>query len=261
MTLVLPDLPDTVRVEIAGSAATITLTNPDQLNAVDGPMLDGVIAALEALAAAPEVRVIALTGAGRGFCSGAGLPDDGEGDLAPTLYAGGRLVSALLACPTPTVALVNGVAAGIGVPIAVACDYLLASEAASFVLAFAKIALVPDGGSTALLAASIGRTRAMRLALTGEKLPARTAAEWGLVSECVPAEEFPQRSAEVVAQLAGSAPLGVAATTRAINAATLDLEPVLAREEADQVRLLASADFREGVDAFRGRRSPEFRGA
>ena len=99
-----------------------------------------------------------------------------------TLYAGADLVRALLASRTPVVALVNGVAAGIGVPMALACDYVLASDAASFVLAFARIGLMPDGGSTALVAASIGRARAMRLALTGEKLDSVRAAEWGMVA-------------------------------------------------------------------------------
>ena len=105
---------------------------------------------------------------------------------------------AVLASRTPVVALVGGVAAGIGVPMALACDYVVASDSASFVLAFTRIGLMPDGGATALVAASIGRARAMRLAMTGEKLPAVAAAEWGLVAECVPAASFSARCDELL---------------------------------------------------------------
>ena len=129
---------------------------------------------------------------------------------------------------TPVVALVNGVAAGIGVPMVLACDYVLASDAASFVLAFARIGLMPDGGSTALVAASIGRARAMRLALTGEKLDAVTAADWGLVAECVAAQEFPARGEAVLAAFAGGATLALGETKAAVNAASVDVEAALA---------------------------------
>ena len=185
----------------------ITLNAPERLNAVDPAMCEAVSDAVRAFDADPDVRVVALTGAGRGFCSGAPLSADGA--TQGTLFAGADLVRALLASRTPVVALVNGVAAGIGVPMALACDYVLASDAASFVLAFARIGLMPDGGSTALVAASIGRARAMRLALTGEKLDAATAAEWGLVAECVAAESFPARGDEVLAAFASGATLAL----------------------------------------------------
>ncbi|MGB7820084.1 MAG: enoyl-CoA hydratase-related protein, partial [Ornithinibacter sp.] len=191
------DTPSTVIVENAGPVGRITLNAPERLNAVDPQMCDAVASAVRAFDADPEVRVIALTGAGRGFCSGAPLSADGA--TGGTLLAGADLVRALLGSRTPVVALVNGVAAGIGVPMALACDYVVASDAASFVLAFARIGLMPDGGATALVAASVGRARAMRLALTGEKLPATTAEEWGLVAECVPTDGFATRGEEVLA--------------------------------------------------------------
>ena len=139
-------------------------------------------------------------------------------------------------------------AAGIGVPMALACDYVLASDAASFVLAFARIGLMPDGGSTALVAASIGRARAMRLALTGEKLDAVTAAEWGLVAECVASQDFAARSEALLAGFAGAATLALAQTKAAVNAASVDVEAALEREEAGQIALMHTQDYREGVD-------------
>ena len=127
-------------------------------------------------------------------------------------------------------------------------------------LAFARIGLMPDGGSTALVAASIGRARAMRLALTGEKLDAVTAADWGLVAECVAAEEFPARGEAVLAALAGGATLALGETKAAVNAASVDVEAALAREETGQIALMDTADYREGVAAFLAKRAAEFTG-
>ena len=247
-----------VLVETAGPVGRITLNAPERLNAVDPEMCAAVAAAVRAFDADPAVRVIALGGAGRGFCSGAPLSADGA--TQGTLFAGADLVRALLASRTPVVALVNGVAAGIGVPMALACDYVVASESASFVLAFARIGLMPDGGATALVAASAGRARAMRLALTGEKLPATTAEEWGMVAECVPAEAFAARGEEVLGALAGGATVALAETKAAVNAASVDVEAALAREEVGQISLMHTEDYREGVAAFLAKRPAEFTG-
>ncbi len=256
---------DRVRIGIAGPVARITLDDPDRLNAVDAAMLDAVADAVVRLGADPGVRAIAVTGAGRGFCAGANLGGgaDEAADAAArvntsTLDAAVRAVRAIVDCPVPTVALVHGVAAGVGVSVALACDYVLASEAASFVLAFARIGLMPDGGATALVAASIGRARAMRMALTGEKVDGGTAAAWGLASECVEAVRFDERAAALLAALAASAPEAARLTAAAVNAASLDLEPAFERENSGQTRLLASADFREGVAAFLEKRPARF---
>lgn len=213
--------PDTVLVDVEGSIGRVTLNAPDRLNALDPQMLDELVQAVARLDSDEDVRVIALAGAGRGFCAGAdiGTRDVRGEDLDATLYGLGDLVRALQESDTPVVALVHGVAAGAGVSLALACDYVLASDAASFVLAFARIGLMPDGGATALVAANIGRARALRLALTGEKLDAVTAGEWGLVSEVVPGAEFDTRVQALLTQLAGAAPLAAAATREAINAA------------------------------------------
>lgn len=255
-----------VRVEHSGSVVRVVLDEPERLNALDAPMIDAVTSAVLGAGADPTVRLIVLAGEGRGFCSGAHLaePVDGAvgvGDMTPTLYAAGRAVGAIMGSRVPVVALVGGVAAGVGVSLALASDYVLVSEAASFVLAFARIGLMPDGGATALVAANVGRARAMRLALTGERLDAARAEAWGLVSEVVPAVRFAERSEELVATLAAGAPLGAAATKSAINAAALDLLAALAREEIGQSVLLGTADFAEGVAAFREKRGAQFQGA
>lgn len=243
-------------MESTGSVGRITLNAPERLNAVDPEMCEAVTGAVRAFDVDPGVRVIALTGEGRGFCSGA--PLSAEGVTRGTLYAGADVVRALLGCRTPTVALVNGVAAGIGVPMALACDYVLTSESASFVLAFSRIGLMPDGGATALVSASIGRARALRLALTGERLAATAAAEWGLVAECVPEDAFATRGEEVLTAFAAGATLALGETTAAVNAASVEVEAALAREEAGQLRLMATEDHREGVAAFLAKRPARF---
>lgn len=250
-----------VRVVTEGGVTRITLDAPDRLNAVTASMLDAVSAALEDVAGRADVRVVVLTGSGRGFCSGADLSrtDDGSVDHA-TLYAVGRAVRAITAAPQAVLALVNGVAAGAGASLALAADYVLATESASFVLAFGRIGLMPDGGATQLVAANLGRARAMRLALLAEKLSAPDAAAAGLVAEVVDDARFADRSQELVARLAASAPRATELTKRAINAATLDLDATLAREEEGQSRLLGTADFLEGATAFIERRPPRFEG-
>ncbi|MEI2776839.1 MAG: enoyl-CoA hydratase-related protein [Tetrasphaera sp.] len=257
-----------VVVTTEGPVATITMTAPERLNAVDPAMLEELTAAVGSLDADPAVRVIAITGAGRGFCAGADLgagrditPDNQQDvDLSATLYGAGRLVRAIVTARTPTVALVGGVAAGAGLSIALACDYSLATESASFTMAFVKIGLMPDCGSTALVAANIGRAKALRMALTGERIPAPVAEAWGLICECVADEAYAERSRALLAQLAGSAPVAVAATSAAVTAAVLDLEAALAVEESGQVALLQTADFREGVAAFLEKRAARFQG-
>ncbi|QIM22075.1 crotonase [Phycicoccus sp. HDW14] len=246
-----------VRVEADGAIGRITLDAPERLNAVDPEMCDAVTAAVRSLDEDPSVRVIALTGQGRGFCSGA--PLTAEGASMGVLEAGAELVRALLASRTPVVALVHGVAAGIGVPMALACDYVLAAEEAPFVLAFSRIGLMPDGGSTALVAAAVGRARAMRLALTGEALDGRTAAAWGLVAEAVPGEGFEARAEELLAAFATGPTLAYAETKAAVNAASVDVEAALALEDAGQRALAVTEDHREGAAAFVGKRRPEFR--
>ena len=248
-----------VHVEVEGAVGRVTLAAPDRLNAVDVPMLEATADAVRRLDADPAVRVIVLAGEGRAFCAGADLSVHlDEGDLDGTLHGVGAVSRAVIEAGTPVLALVPGVAAGAGLSMALAADYVLVADDAKLVLAFGALGLMPDGGATALVVANIGRARALRLALTGEKVSGAVAAEWGLVSESVAPEEFSARASSLTAHLATLAPRGAALTTAAITAAALDLDATLAREDEGQHALLRSSDFVEGLTAFREKRRPTF---
>lgn len=242
-----------------GHVGRITLAEPDRLNAVSAQMLDAIAAAATELDSDPAVRVIVLAGEGRAFCAGADLTAyEKVGDLDPILYALGRACRAILGCGTPVLALVPGVAAGAGLSLALAADYTLVGDDAKLLLAFGALGLMPDGGSTALVAASIGRARALRFALTGERISGLMAADWGLVAESVAAEGFSTRADELTEQLAALAPEGVALTTGAITASTVDVDATIEREESGQYHLSRTDDFVEGISAFREKRPPSF---
>ena len=219
--------------------------------------LDTAISGAEATGA----HAIVLTGAGRAFCTGADLTAVTGEEPEVVMDAANRVIRGIVSAPVPVIAAVNGPAVGYGVALACAADLTYAAESAYFLLSFTSIGLMPDGGATALVAASIGRARAMRLALTAERLPAATAAQWGLIAEVVPTAEFAARSAVLARELAASAPLATGATKTAINAASLDLAAAIGREETGQEALLHTADFREGVGAFNGKRAARFHGA
>ncbi len=241
----------------------IILDRPDRLNAMSAAMSDGIAAAVEDAAARDDVRVVLLTGAGTAFCSGADLSgaDAHENFDVTSLDRANRIVRALVGLGKPCVAAVNGVAAGVGCSMALACDLVVARESASFLLAFARIGLMPDGGATATVAASVGRARAMRMALLGEALPAREAYDAGLVSHLADDDSFEDTVEQVVARLAAGPPLSYAATKKAVNAATLGhLHDALERERTGQAVLLRTADVAEGMRAFGEKRRPVFRG-
>ncbi len=171
---------DDLSVTLSDGVLSVTMNRPDSLNSLTAAMLAGIADALEQAATDPRVRVVRLGGAGRGFSSGAGISAEdqarkSEGLLTAVLDAANRAVQAIVALPQPVVAVVQGPAAGVGVSLALACDVVLASEKAFFMLAFTKIGLMPDGGASALIAAAIGRIRAMRMALLAERVPAAEA--------------------------------------------------------------------------------------
>lgn len=251
--------PQDVRVEVEGAVGRLTLAAPERLNAVVPPMLRDVAEGVRRLDADPSVRVIVLSGEGRAFSAGADLGVHVDtGDLDGTLFWVGTAVRAVVDARTPVLSLVPGVAAGAGLSLALSADYVLVADDATLVLAFGALGLMPDGAATALVAASVGRARALRLALTGERLSGATAEQWGLVSEAVPPDAFAARAEELTAHLATLAPQGTALTTAAITAATLDLDATLAREESGQQALLRTPDFVEGLTAFREKRRPVF---
>ncbi|MCV7280295.1 enoyl-CoA hydratase [Mycolicibacterium flavescens] len=255
---------DDLTVELADGVLSVTLNRPDSLNSLTKDMLDGVGEVLETAASDKRVKVVRLAGAGRGFCSGAGISDDDQDQKtangpASVLDAANRAVRSIVNLPQPVVAAVHGPAAGVGVSLALAADVVLASDDAYFMLAFTKIGLMPDGGASALVAAAIGRIRATRMALLAERISATEAYDWGLVTAMYPAAEFDAGVAKVIDTLKNGPAVALRRTKHAINAATLtEIEPALEREREGQLSLLTSPDFIEGITAFQQRRPAKF---
>lgn len=242
---------------------TLTLNRPEVFNAIGDEMSDHLAGELESAPSRPDVRVVVITGAGPAFSAGADISgeDAHERFDVRALDRANRMVRAVTSCDKPVLAAVNGVAAGVGCSIALASDLVVASSSASFLLAFARIGLMPDGGASHTVAASIGRARAMRMALLAEPLSAADAHASGLVSHLVDDAEFPETVAKLARRLSAGPPLGFAATKKAINAATLDgLDDALERERTGQTILLRTSDVAEGMRAFSERRRPVFRG-
>jgi enoyl-CoA hydratase len=251
-------------VALSDSVLSVTLNRPESLNSLTEEMLRGVADTMERAAADPGVKVVRLGGAGRGFSSGAGISEEDQASGAHTLPttiidAANRAVRAIATLPHPVVAAVHGPAAGVGASLALACDVILASDATIFMLAFTKIGLMPDGGASALVAAAVGRIRAMRMALLAERISAADALQWGLVTAVYPAESFDDAVDEILAKLVAGPSVALAKTKNAINATTLtELEAAFDRELRGQSVLLRSSDFAEGSAAFQQRRKPDF---
>ena len=256
---------DDLTVSLDGQVLAVTLNRPESLNSLTEAMLASLADTLEQAAVDSRVKVVRLGGAGRGFCAGAGISAEDQAAQASSLNIEGlldeanRAVRAITALPKPVVAVVQGPAAGVGVSLALACDVVLASENAFFLLAFTKIGLMPDGGASALVAAAIGRIRAMRMALLAERIPAADALAYGLVSSVHPAGELDSAADAVIRLLTSGPAVALRKTKQAINAATLtELEAALARESEGQRILLGSKDFVEGTRAFQQRRAANF---
>jgi 2-(1,2-epoxy-1,2-dihydrophenyl)acetyl-CoA isomerase len=258
-----------IRFHIADGIARITLNRPERLNSFTAQMHAELRDALAQLAdGGGGARVLLLTGEGRGFCAGQDLsdravaPDAAPVDLGASIEANYRpLVLALRALPLPVVCAVNGVAAGAGANIALACDIVIAARSASFIQAFCRIGLVPDSGGTFFLPRLVGNARAMGLALLGDKLAAEDAAAWGLIWKCVEDAELGTTVDALLAQLAQAPTGGLAAIKRALHASAGNtLEQQLDLERDLQRVLGNSADYREGVAAFLDKRPPRFTG-
>ena len=257
-----------VLYSVADHVATVTLNRPDRLNALSVLLLTELVARLRDADADPDVRVIVLTGSGRGFCSGQDLsdravaPGDTPVDLGASIENFYRpLVLALQTMPMPVVCAVNGVAAGAGANIALACDLVVAAKSASFIQAFSKIGLIPDSGGTYFLPRLVGTARAMGLMMLGDKLSAQQAAEWGLIWRCVDDAELGPTVETLLAQLAQAPTKGLVATRRALHASAQGTLPAQLDLERDLQRELGyTADYREGVAAFLAKRPPQFTG-
>ena len=258
---------ESVQVAIHTTWTEITLNRPDKLNSFNDEMLRALDAALEQAISSGQ-RAILLTGAGRGFCAGQDLGDrdpsamTGPPDLSATLTTFyNPLVRMISEAEVPIVCAVNGVAAGAGANLAIACDLVLASDKARFIQSFARVGLVPDAGGSWHLTRLLGPARARALALTGEPLSAAQAAEWGLIYKVVPHDDLISEARALAARLSEGPTRGYAHTKKAMSAATTNtLQQQLVLEAEYQKICGESADYAEGVAAFLSKREPEFTG-
>jgi 2-(1,2-epoxy-1,2-dihydrophenyl)acetyl-CoA isomerase len=257
-----------IEFRLENGIAVLTLNRPDRLNSFNQAMHQEVRDALDKLQANKAARVLVLTGAGRAFCAGQDLNDravePGEqgvdlGESVEKFYA--PLVMTIKSLPMPVICAVNGVAAGAGANLALACDIVLAARSASFIEAFCKLGLVPDTGGTWHLPRLIGHARAMGLALLGEKLTAEKAEEWGLIWRCLPDDALMDEALALAEHFASGPTRGLALTKQALNASHVNTLAEQLKLEAEMMRELGySHDYREGVAAFIAKRPAHFKG-
>jgi 2-(1,2-epoxy-1,2-dihydrophenyl)acetyl-CoA isomerase len=258
---------NTILVAKADGLATITLNAPDKLNAVSRKMIAELKQCWEELAADQSVRCVLLTGAGRGFCAGADLADP-DREASATADSGAALekyfnpvIRLMRTIPKPVVSAVNGVAAGVGMSFALASDIAVAAKSASFLQAFARIGLLPDGGSTWFLPRLAGDQRARALAMLAPQIPAEKAKEWGLIWDVVEDAALMPTATELARKLADGPTLALGRIKEALNRATgNDLSKQLDVERDFQGELGRSDDFKEGVAAFLAKRKANFKG-
>jgi 2-(1,2-epoxy-1,2-dihydrophenyl)acetyl-CoA isomerase len=259
---------ETVNLQRAGGAARVELNRPDKRNAWDATLSRDLKDALSRVREDETLRAVLLTGAGKGFCSGADLSagfdptPDGTPDLRTSLHERYHpVILGLRSLPKPVVAAVNGAAAGVGCSLALAADLVLAAESAYFLLAFVNIGLVPDGGSSAFIPTRVGLARATEMAMLGERIGAAKALEWGLVNAVHRDEELLPAADALVARLAAGPTRAYAGAKRQLNAWCFGgLEAQLALEADIQQEQAGSADFVEGATAFLQKRAPQFTG-
>jgi enoyl-CoA hydratase len=252
-----------VLVEHRDTALWLTLNRPETFNALTGEMVQTLLEQLRGAVSREDVRVVVITGSGGAFSAGADLSGDDPQEKydARAVDAANMLVTAITECDQPVVCGLNGVAAGVGMSLALACDLVVAAESAGLTLGFTRIGLMPDGGASATVAAAVGRARAMRIALLSELLTAREALDAGLITHVFPDAEYDEELAGLVSRIEAGPPLAHAATKKAVNAATLgNLPAAFQRERAGQSVLLRTDDVVEGMRAFTEKRRPHFRG-
>jgi 2-(1,2-epoxy-1,2-dihydrophenyl)acetyl-CoA isomerase len=262
------DATETIQFDVSEGIARLTLNRPDRLNSFNVQMHDEVRQALTQVREDPACRVLVLTGAGRGFCAGQDLGDRAvaPGATSPDLGESIELrykplVLSLRNLPKPVIAAVNGVAAGAGANIALACDLVIAAKSATFIQSFSKLGLVPDSGGTWSLPRLVGPARAIGLTFLGEKLSAEQAAAWGLIWRCVEDGDLAATVDTLARQLASAPTRGLARTKEAIySSGSRTLEQQLDIERDFQRELGRSTDYAEGVAAFTEKRAPRFTG-
>jgi 2-(1,2-epoxy-1,2-dihydrophenyl)acetyl-CoA isomerase len=259
---------ETIVWEQSGAVGALTLNRPESLNAWTAEFGKELLSVLGGEAAEESVRAVIVTGAGRGFSSGADLragfdpAEDGMPDIRKELHEVYHpAIAAVRRLPKPVVAAVNGPAVGIGCSLALACDLILAAESAFFGLAFVNIGLMPDGGSTAFVPPAVGRARAFQMALLGERVPAPQALEWGLLNWVHPDDRLMDEAWALVRRLAAGPTRSYASSKQALNKFIYgDLDGQLELEAELQHALGRTNDFMEGVAAFVEKRDPAFGG-
>jgi 2-(1,2-epoxy-1,2-dihydrophenyl)acetyl-CoA isomerase len=259
---------ETIQVKNNSGVALITLNRPDKLNSFNTQMHRELQQALDEAINNEEVKSILLTGAGRGFCAGQDLSDRAvsSDDTAPDLGVSvekfyNPLIRRIKNCPKPVVCAVNGVAAGAGASIAIACDLVIAAKSASFVLAFTNIGLIPDSGCTWNLTHALGLPRAKAFAMLGERIKAEQAMEWGLIWQVAENENLMDEAAALAEKLASQPPLAMQKTKELMNTAfEHSLDSQMERERLAMQYLGKSADYKEGVSAFMEKRKPVYTG-
>lgn len=258
---------ETLRYDVADGICTITLNRPDKLNAFNDTMKVEMLSALKEAEKDLAVRCVVITGEGRAFCSGqdlvarqgANLADTPIGEMLRKLYH--PFIVKIRTMPKPVIAAVNGAAAGMGMSLALACDYRIMAESAYMMQAFIKIGLVPDCGSTFFLPRFVGMGRAFELMATGDKVPASRCLEWGLTNEVVPDPELASAVRTTASKFAAGPTAAYGLLKRALNHSIgLHMEEQLDFESYAQQIAVRSADFAEGVKAFAEKRAPAFSG-
>jgi len=256
-----------VRYEVTHGVATITLNRPEQLNAMTLDLMNGITAALEKVDADESVRVVVLTGAGRGFCAGADLNQVAEGTTGDSGGASeeehpyNRTLRKLNECPVPTIARINGPAAGGGFGLALACDIGIAAESAFFVATFGpRLGIVPDMGATWSIPRKVGRSRALGITLLGERVSAAQAEEWGLIWSAVDDDALDSEVERVAGILKNSSPGTVTRIRESIDAAVHNSFEAQLTLEMDHQAVLIPRNMREGAKAFIEKRDPAFSG-
>jgi 2-(1,2-epoxy-1,2-dihydrophenyl)acetyl-CoA isomerase len=261
------EMSDVVQVERKGGVATVRMNRPERMNAYNPEMGKTLLSAVSDASVDPSVRCVVLTGEGKAFSAGgdvefmATFRGEGHGkflDLAILLHA---LIASLRRAPKPVIAAVNGVAAGAGFSMALACDVAVAASSARFTLGYQGIGLSPDGGMTFFLARTLGTQRAMEMTLFSKVLTAEQAAAWGLVQQVIPDAEFGARTAEIAGRLADGPTLAYARAKELYNRGlSQPLEAQLEEERQNIARSATTHDFREGVRAFLEKRPARFEG-
>lgn len=258
----------TIVFEIDEGVATLKLNRPKALNSFTREMHAEVRAAMQRVVEDESIRCLVLTGEGRGFCAGQDLGDravsndEGRPDLGESVKKNyNPLIHSIMNLPKPVICAVNGVAAGAGSSIALACDIVLAARSASFIQAFCKIGLIPDSGGTWNLPRAVGLARAKGLALLGDRLPADTAESWGLIWKCVDDDKLQQEASKMARHFASQPTVALGRIKKLLHVSSCNsLDEQLALEQEAMQTLGQSDDYREGVTAFMEKRPPRFKG-